>query len=146
MSVIALVACCKTKRSSPCPAKDLYTSPLFTKTRVLAERHSDRWFILSAKYGLVSPDQLLAPYEQTLKDMSVLDRRAWASGVMKQMRNAGILDFGNEILWLPGNAYQQDLARLLANFPQRDPMKGMPIGKRLSWLKAAIDKPGSCQI
>lgn len=59
---VALVSCVKTKRDTPHPAKDLYTSPLFKGLRRYAEAHADTWFILSAEFGsqispLEAPDR-----------------------------------------------------------------------------------------
>lgn len=85
MATIALVSCVKQKQNSPCPARDMYTSALFSKARVYAETSADAWFILSAKYGLVQPDETIAPYEQTLKGASASDRRNWATKVRVQL-------------------------------------------------------------
>ena len=59
---IALVSCVKSKLPGPCLARDLYTSVRFRRMRTYAEREADRWFILSAKYGLVEPDAVLHSY------------------------------------------------------------------------------------
>jgi hypothetical protein len=62
---VALVSCVKSKRTSESPARDLYTSPLFTKMRRYAEQHAEAWFILSAEHGVLAPDQLVAPATRT---------------------------------------------------------------------------------
>lgn len=134
---IGLVSCVKRKGPLRAPARDLYTSPLFRKMRRYAIAHSDRWFILSAKYGLVHPDAMIEPYEVTLKGMRASERRAWAQQVYRQMSETGLLATGNRFLWLAGQAYQEDLAPHLAPFPQCDPLKGMKIGERLRWLTNA---------
>jgi len=72
---IALVSCVKTKRNSAVAAKDMYISQLFVGMRRYAEQNSDDWFILSAEHGVLQPDQVIAPYERTLKTMSKLKRR-----------------------------------------------------------------------
>jgi len=38
---------------------------------------ADKIFILSAKYGLVPEDMIIEPYNETLKDKSTQERRAW---------------------------------------------------------------------
>ncbi|MFQ5413062.1 MAG: DUF6884 domain-containing protein [Phycisphaerae bacterium] len=132
---IALVSCVKKKRRGPCAAGDLYVSPLFCFMRSYAERHADRWFILSAKYGLLEPDARVTHYEQTLNDMPSRARRAWAERVLADMRAAGLLHAGAAFVWLAGQAYQRHLSVLLAGFPQTDPLAGMRFGERLAWLK-----------
>jgi cytoplasmic iron level regulating protein YaaA (DUF328/UPF0246 family) len=107
---IALVSCVKQKQSRPAPARELYTSDLFCKMRAFAERHADHWYILSARYGLVHPDSVIAPYEQTLKGMGAAARRAWAEDVFRQLDAEGVLSKKVSFLWLAGSAYQRDLA------------------------------------
>ncbi len=134
MHTIALVSCVKSKKAQASPARDLYTSALFRKMRAYAERNADRWYILSAKYGLVHPDSMIEPYELTLKTMSRAERRNWADNTHGQMAGQGLLQPGTRFLWLAGRPYMEDLARLLAEQAQENPMAGMPIGVRLHWL------------
>jgi len=65
------------------------------------------WFILSAKYGLVAPDQMLAPYQQTLNTMPVSARREWATRVRTQM--AQELPVASRIVVLAGLRYRENL-------------------------------------
>jgi hypothetical protein len=53
---VVLVSCVKSKRSHRAPARLLYTSAWFQKVRDIVEASDARWFILSARYGLVAPD------------------------------------------------------------------------------------------
>jgi hypothetical protein len=135
---IALVSCAKSKQRGPCPARDLYVSPLFCKMRAYAERYADRWFILSAKYGLVAPETVLQSYDQMLTGASVRTRRAWAKHVYEQMEEAGLLHYGARFIWLAGRAYQRDLSHLLEGYEQHDPLAGKRLGERLSWLTGQL--------
>ena len=81
LKTIFLASCVKMKAGFPLPAEELYVSDWFKKARAyILSRMApqDRWYILSAKYGLVEPGRTIKPYNQTLKDMQKLDRRAWA--------------------------------------------------------------------
>jgi hypothetical protein len=78
MARICLVSCVRTKLDRNAPASDLYTSALFRKAKEVARRQFDKWYILSAKYGLVRPDDLIEPYELTLTRMPKSDRAQWA--------------------------------------------------------------------
>ena len=138
---IALVSCVKSKVPGRCRAKDLYTSPLFRYMRAYAERHADRWFILSARYGLVDPEKAINSYEQTLNGTAVAERREWAGKVKKQMRESGLFEDRPSFLWLAGNAYKKELASMLPENEHIDPLAGMGIGKRMSWLKAQAAQP-----
>lgn len=59
----------------------LYVSPWFQLARAYVERTGQPWFILSAEYGLLDPDQVIAPYDRMLVHMPADERRAWARNV-----------------------------------------------------------------
>jgi hypothetical protein len=84
---IGLVGCVKSKRNHPTQAQDLYTSPLFSGRRRWVEQTCDRWFILSAKYGLVAPGQVVQPYDETLANKSRSARHAWAQSVITDLQS-----------------------------------------------------------
>jgi hypothetical protein len=96
VSRIGLVGCVKTKLPHPAPARDLYASDLFRGRRAYVENTCERWFILSAKHGLVEPDEVLQPYDQTLKDVSVAERQDWAARVLGALRGR-VGEFGGSI-------------------------------------------------
>jgi len=60
-----LIQCTKSKRDEPTKAKDLYdASDLFCKMRAYAEAKHDEYRILSAKHGLVHPQDRIKPYDE----------------------------------------------------------------------------------
>lgn len=77
MKTIVLVGCGKDKLSHPAKVKDMYTGPLFKKARAYAERIGDSWWILSAKYGLLGPDEKIEPYDETLAKKPKKERHWW---------------------------------------------------------------------
>ena len=134
-TVISLVACTKSKAPSPQPARLLYTSPLFRSTAAYAELVANRWFILSARHGLLHPDQTVAPYEQTLHRMSAVERRAWSLEVFSSIQQVATTPA--RIIFLAGTTYRQYLGALLehAGFSVSVPMAGLRLGEQLRWLK-----------
>ena len=72
---IYLVSCVGQKLKTPAPARDLYTSVWFRKARSYVESTGLPWSVLSAKHGVVHPDEVIAPYDLTLNSMKVADRR-----------------------------------------------------------------------
>jgi uncharacterized protein DUF6884 len=56
----------KKKLTHRAPAEDLHVSPLFVGRCRYVEGSCDRWFILSAEHGLVTPATELEPYDETL--------------------------------------------------------------------------------
>lgn len=137
MSTIAFVGCVKAKRPGVHPAGDKYTSDLFITSRAYAERHADRWYILSAKHGLLAPDAPIDDYDETLKDMNAQARRSWAERVAAQIQSAEVLRPGDRVLWLAGRDYKDHVEALLPLVEHLDPMRGLGIGSRLGWLTRA---------
>ncbi len=132
---IVLVSCVKTKAERPLPAEKLYISDLFQKSSAYARHIGDNWFILSAKYGLLQQDQVIAPYEKTLKNMGVRERKTWADQVLSAL--VKIVSPGDEIVFLAGVRYREFLTQQLEDLGYRVsiPMEGLSFGNQLKWLK-----------
>jgi len=138
--VISLVQCVSKKRDTSECARNLYISPLFVNAAAYAEKISDEWYILSAKYGLVKPSDFLEPYNLTLKDMKAVGRRKWAERVFSDLKP--LLKESDTVVMLAGVIYRKDLVNKIENFGCRVeiPMKGLRIGEQISWLKKQLGK------
>lgn len=132
---LLLVSCVSRKRTTPSPARDLYTSEWFLKARAFVEATGCPWFILSAEYGLVHPDALIAPYERTLNRMRATERRDWGQRVLAALepKLVGI----ERVVVLAGERYREHLVpELTRRRLQVDvPLEGLGIGEQLHWLK-----------
>src|SRR3954449_3905457 len=106
---VGLVGCVKSKRTTPALARHLYTSALFDGRRRWVEQTCDRWFVLSALHGLVGPDEVLAPYDTTLKDASRPEREEWSRRVLADLHTA----FGDD---LRGVAFELHAGREYLDF------------------------------
>ena len=135
---VALVSCVKAKRTSAALAGDLYTSQLFRALRAYAVANAGSWYVLSAEYGLLRPDQVVRPYERTLNTMPKRERVAWAERVQRQLLQ--VLPAGAEVIFLAGVRYRQDLLPFLETrgFSVTVPLEGLPIGKQLQKLKQSV--------
>lgn len=131
---IVLVSCVSEKRTVPSPARDLYTSDWFTKAARYAEQVADEWYILSARYGLVHPDQVLEPYNATLKTMGKSARQAWAAQVFASLKPR--LSPGDTVVFLAGQAYREFLLAQVTRLGRKVeiPMEGLRIGEQMQWL------------
>lgn len=137
---VVLVSCVSRKADRPLPACDLYRSTWFKYARRYAERYGDRWFLLSAKYGLVRPDEVIYPYNQTIDDMNKQDRRQWAIEVERDIcRRVG--SNRARIIFLAGKRYRVHLAQwlALAGHDVLSPLKCLGIGQQIAWLKAQTE-------
>jgi cytoplasmic iron level regulating protein YaaA (DUF328/UPF0246 family) len=124
------------KRDKETKAKDLYVSPLFKMNYAYAQsQNPDAIYILSAKFGLVDPEQIIPPYEQTLNTMKSAEVKDWALDVIEQME--GKVNFQkDEIIFLAGERYRKFLLPLCRN--AKVPLLGLGIGKQLGWLKKKL--------
>lgn len=130
--MIAFIACSKTKRKTPGMAKNVYASDLFKKSYAYAIKHADRVYILSAKYGLITPETYIIPYEKTLNKASEKERKRWAYTVFQTfIRWGGQTE--EPALFLCGENYRKYLMRLFPNGTA--PLKGLSIGNQLKWYK-----------
>ena len=136
-ATVYLVSCVSKKRTTPTQAKELYISDWFVKARHFVEATHSQWFILSAEYGLVAPDQIIAPYERTLNNMSTLERRAWADRVTAQLERS--LPDAERIIVLAGARYREYLMDYLRRRAKivEVPMEGLTIGRQLHYLADA---------
>ena len=136
--IIYLLSCVGQKQSASTHARDLYTSPWFCKARTYADRTGQPWFVLSAKYGLVHPDEIIAPYDLTLNTMQVADRRQWASRVLTQLEPH--LNGIGSVMFLAGQRYREFLEPSLRSrgLVVSVPMEGLRIGEQLRWLTGEL--------
>lgn len=143
MSDTVLVACVGKKLDRPAQARDLYQSAWFKKARLYAERFGNRWYILSAKYGLLSPVRVIEPYDMTLGQMTIPEREVWAGQVFDNL--VYITDQESDYLtFLAGLLYREPLVSklVLAGSMTRVPMRGLGIGQQLQWLNERLRGTG----
>jgi hypothetical protein len=140
MASIGLISCVSKKQRIASCARDLYVSPLFVKGREYIESHCDKWYILSAKHGLVSPHEIVEPYEETLKTKGREERERWASDVWDQLRHE--IRPGDVIIMLAGISYRQFLVPMIQQYgcSVTIPMEGLSIGRQLQWLSLQTHK------
>jgi cytoplasmic iron level regulating protein YaaA (DUF328/UPF0246 family) len=140
MAIVYLITCVKTKDPLPGSrqARNLYPSAYFRGMRALAEAKADRWYILSDKYGLLRPDDLVEWYEVDLKLMRPEARSRWAVGVLQALGRE--LSPGDPVVMLAGSLYVDLLSPRLKTrgFAVDDPMHGMRIGERVAWLQDQV--------
>jgi len=92
---------------------------------------------LSAKYGLVYPEQDISPYDVTLNNMGQQEIRTWASLVLSQLRRCCDLK-QDHFVFLAGRNYRKHLIPHLGSYEV--PMEGLTIGKQLQYLKRQLSE------
>jgi hypothetical protein len=133
---IGIVACCKAKRDKAMPAQDLYDSPLFHKSVQYVTARCKRWLILSAKLGVVLPDQVIEPYDRTLSGSRRWEIREWQQIVGKRLREQFPETYGVEatakFIVVAGANYCGAVEQSGCDFEA--PFKGLGIGQLLAAL------------
>jgi hypothetical protein len=129
---LVLVACCGKKLKVKAAAQDIYQSELFKKSRAWAEINGDEWAILSAEYGILSPQKVINPYDKTLKTMCISERKSWSNFVRESIERHR----DKKIIVLAGNDY---CGWITSDLDVDRPMSGMGIGQQLSWLNKQIE-------
>jgi hypothetical protein len=82
---LVLVGCVRTKRAAASAASELFASPLFEGRRRYAVASGLPWYILSAKFGLLAPGDVIGPYDVYLADQSPGYKKAWGEFVAAQL-------------------------------------------------------------
>jgi len=130
---VYLISCSAEKKDYKCAASELYDSALFKKSLDYTRKQTEDKFIkiISAQYGLVDLDQLIEPYDKTLKDMSADQRKEWAELVYDAILENFNVD-KDRFIFLAGNAYTE---YLLPKFKyNKDLLEGKRIGERMEYL------------
>lgn len=139
-----LVGCCKTKAPTAAPARELFRGAGFVGAQEVAEGAGRPWHILSARWGLIDPDEIVAPYDVYLADLSAGYRRAWGEWVVAQLAERHTLR-GLRAEVHAGAAYVNPLRAPAERAGLRlvTPLEGLTRGERLSWYAARSHHPKS---
>lgn len=155
MKRVALIACSASKLDRPAPAAELYRGSLFRKSLTYARAICADVRILSAKHHVVKEDQVLEPYDETLKGMRQADQKRWAAICWAQLDNEFRSDPDPEVhfIFLCGMAYRDRVINgmlrdnLLRSrmtprgreYTRQEPLEGLGIGQQLAWLDARLN-------
>ena len=109
------------------------------KVRTLVEAQGWPWLILSARYGLLRPDEEITCYEKTLNRMRVAEQRAWASDVMQVLEDH--LGGVQSVVVFAGQRYREFLVPQMQRrgVQVHVPMEVLSRGEQLAWLKNRIE-------
>jgi hypothetical protein len=125
---VILIGCVKTKHATASAAAQLFAGPLFEGRRRYVASTRLPWYILSAKFGLLAPEDVIGPYDVYLADQGLAYRRAWGEFVAAQLEQRLPDLRGRTIEVHAGAAYAE---------PLRDPMtaRGAVLATPLAHLR-----------
>ena len=136
MKKIVLLSCTKKKKNYSCTAREMYSSSeIFTTAFKYAKLISNDIYILSSKYGLLSCDDIVEPYDECINDITLAERKEWARGIIDNLTQCSNLQEDSfEII--TGKAYYEDLIDSLAHYSI--PLKGKGISQWIPSLNILI--------
>jgi len=150
--VCTVVSCGDSKQAlddgETVPAKDLYTSPVHSCKRQYGE-HSAAWYIASAEYGLVVPDDNLPEYDTRLDDLTEYGQRQWAWDVVTGLDQHLEDMSADAVVVIGGELYADQIASTAATLPLRVPLytpwqtldRVSGVGKGMAWCNEEIHWP-----
>lgn len=137
IKTVFLVACSKSKAIKALPAKDLYISERFKLTRRLADKFSDKWFIVSAKHGLLTPKTTIEPYDLSIGSLTQKERTSWSIQICSKLlseidRQTRVVCFGD------ASYFERIIPKLIAKkITVYSPLQRLSETNQLEWLKQA---------
>ena len=141
---IILISCSATKdeksKTEPMEAKDIYQGQLFQKSYRYAElKYKDHpVFILSAKYGLLEPNEKIPYYNQYLGDFNKEQIQQWGDMVINGLDNKNISRTLPDYIGLAGKKYIDPIQPSIKHWIL--PLEGRGgIGYQLGWLTNEIE-------
>lgn len=135
---IALISCTKLKQTYNCTAEKMYQpSTLFSKALAYVKKQNyDATYILSAKHGLLPLDEMIAPYNVTLNNMSAQEVKNWSLRVLKDLYELDIM----QIDFYAGEKYRKYLIPKIESkgIVCNVPLQGLGIGEQLQFYTKAL--------
>lgn len=108
----------------------MYQSTWFKKAKgFVGERD---YYIISAKYGLLHPVDLIQPYDISLYDLGKAQKIRWGSSVASSIQDK--IPRHQTLVFLAGKAYIKYIAGWLGDYKVETPLKGLGIGQQLKWF------------
>jgi len=103
MEILVITSCSKKKLKHKAKAEDLYQGVLFKTVKDFVKRKNYDWVIISAKYGLVLPQQNIQPYDKQLKTKK--DIEEIRDNVISKLK--AILPIYDKVIVICGKRYRE---------------------------------------
>ena len=141
MKSIILLMCGKNKLSHKAKARDLYTSHRFQKSIEYAKTLTDysNIYVLSAKHGLLGLEQEILPYDISIYEMSVQEKKTWADMVFDSLNKVTNIK-QDKYIFLTDDDYSENIILFLNNIEL--PLKDIPQDKHIDYFKEKLKTKG----
>lgn len=133
--LLFIIGCSDKKATTARPAGEMYLSERFLAAKRIAQSYASTWLILSAKYGILSKDQIVEPYDVSLDSLCDEHYRSWVSQCSKQIINK--TSPRDHVIFIGDNQYFMDIKELLIleNRIVFMPLEFIPKEKQSRWIE-----------
>src|SRR5450830_1754390 len=136
---VVLVGSVRSQQAEAAQARELFASALFALRRRYAEASGRPWFVLSSRWGLVAPDEVIAPSDVSLGDVPPAYRHGWAEFVVGQL--AGYVTLAGAVVEIHAGDHHVDALRAAverAGATLVDPVDAHSLAETLAWYDARL--------
>ena len=139
---LGLIASTKQKQEYPCKARTMYSvSQLFSLAFEYAQKRYDEIGFLSAKYGLLLPDDQIQPYDIAIRSMTTAHRMRWADLVFRHIQEKFEPTWDDLVYFHTGKPYREFLQPKLEEIGIECiiPLEGKGIGQQIAWYREQLE-------
>ncbi len=131
---VALMACSSNKNSGIGPLSEIHAkSALFRYCLKYAKGNFDRVYAFSGQLGLVEIDTVVENHNGSIDHIKYKSFKKWLLNTRDQIEKT--IPEGSELHFFCGNKYRRIIPRLEEKYKCIEPLKGLPIGKQISFFK-----------
>ena len=138
--MIIFIGCGKFKNNVSCVAEKMYIGNYFKTCLTYAKcvcNSNDSIYILSAKYGVLSLDKVIEPYDITLNNYSTAEYNNWLNKVIVQLKKLHITN-KEKVMFLCGKNYYKGLCSYFTDYVI--PLKDYPgMGYQIQYMNKYIN-------
>jgi len=141
LKILVVVPCGSSKIWSKFPkskatrADEVYIGPPFKVNRAFAQKFADKWVILSAKYGFISPSFVI-PEDYDVSFNAPATNPITISELKAQAKEKGLENY-DVVIGLGGKNYTEIVREVFSGSVKViAPTEGLPIGKAMNFVKS----------
>lgn len=112
-------------------------SPLYRYATQYCRKNYDKVFILTTKYGLISPTDTIEAYDQKLEDLDERGESEWKNKVISQIYQE--ITRNTELYFHMGRLYRNPIIEVIkGDYKCLEPTKGKFIGQLLKFYRTEL--------
>lgn len=134
MKTVAIIPCTNQKTEASGLARKVWKGSHFQLTLLHAELYYDLTFIMSYKYGLISPNFEIEPYDLDMREAPLTEKVQWWWMMAEHIKKL-CLEEKPDLIGLYTGTFERD--RIIREFVRNDldniaiPWEGLGIGERM---------------